>query len=295
MKTGSEGISKRSEGNIIQSESEEIIPQLNSMRRRFLESVVKVLLVLTVLGLPLSLIRILNTGLNWNHISHVCTALVVLPLFYYRKRLSDHWLLGMVLLIFAHLTMTSFLEYGIVSAGFYFATAGIFIAGTALGLRAGIISAVIHFVVISVIAYLWMTGILTFPGDVGRYILLPSVWALLAVAFIITSSVYFFSATVLFKNLRNLVTTIHSQKLEIQKQSEELTQMNKNLEDALREVRTLSGLLPICASCKKIRDDTGYWNQIEEYIIKRTDAQFTHGVCPDCAQKMLDDLEKELK
>lgn len=61
------------------------------------------------------------------------------------------------------------------------------------------------------------------------------------------------------------------------------------LSDAIANVKTLSGLLPICASCKKIRDDEGYWNQVESYISKRTDATFTHGICPDCAAKVLDD------
>jgi hypothetical protein len=56
------------------------------------------------------------------------------------------------------------------------------------------------------------------------------------------------------------------------------------LEETLANVRTLSGLLPICASCKKIRDDRGYWNQIEEYVGDHTHAQFSHGLCPDCAR-----------
>lgn len=58
------------------------------------------------------------------------------------------------------------------------------------------------------------------------------------------------------------------------------------LQDAVSKVRTLSGMLPICASCKKIRDDTGYWNQIESYIHKHSDAEFSHGICPECAEKL---------
>jgi PAS domain S-box-containing protein len=63
------------------------------------------------------------------------------------------------------------------------------------------------------------------------------------------------------------------------------------LQDALNKVRTLSGLLPICASCKKIRDDKGYWNQIESYIHKHSDAVFSHGICPDCAKRLYPDLD----
>lgn len=62
---------------------------------------------------------------------------------------------------------------------------------------------------------------------------------------------------------------------------------------ALQDVKALSGLLPICAGCKKIRDDQGYWNQLESYIDEHSDASFSHGMCPDCAEKyypgLLDD------
>ncbi len=64
------------------------------------------------------------------------------------------------------------------------------------------------------------------------------------------------------------------------------------LTHALEKVKVLSGMLPICASCKKIRDDKGYWQQIETYIHAHSDATFTHGICPDCAQKELDKLER---
>jgi DNA-binding response OmpR family regulator len=61
------------------------------------------------------------------------------------------------------------------------------------------------------------------------------------------------------------------------------------LENSLREIKTLRGFLPICASCKKIRDDKGYWNQIEAYISKHSDAKFTHGICPECFKKLYPD------
>ena len=59
---------------------------------------------------------------------------------------------------------------------------------------------------------------------------------------------------------------------------------------ALKEIKTLSGLLPICASCKKIRDDKGYWNQIEDFIQQRSDAQFSHAICPACAKQLYPEL-----
>jgi sigma-B regulation protein RsbU (phosphoserine phosphatase) len=64
----------------------------------------------------------------------------------------------------------------------------------------------------------------------------------------------------------------------------------KELQFALDNVKTLQGLIPICASCKKIRDDKGFWNQVEGYISEHTDAKFTHGICPDCAKELYGDV-----
>ncbi len=67
----------------------------------------------------------------------------------------------------------------------------------------------------------------------------------------------------------------------------------QELRQSLEKVRTLHGLLPICASCKKIRDDKGYWNQVEVYLAQHTTAEFTHGLCPDCLQKLFPDIPPE--
>lgn len=60
----------------------------------------------------------------------------------------------------------------------------------------------------------------------------------------------------------------------------------QELENALKEVKRLNGLLPICASCKKIRDDKGYWKQVENYLEEYSDAKFSHGMCPDCSENL---------
>jgi hypothetical protein len=61
-------------------------------------------------------------------------------------------------------------------------------------------------------------------------------------------------------------------------------------EKALQEVRILRGFLPICASCKKIRDDNGYWTQMEGYIRDHSEAEFSHSICPDCAKRLYPDF-----
>lgn len=66
----------------------------------------------------------------------------------------------------------------------------------------------------------------------------------------------------------------------------ERCKLKVELENSLKEIKTLQGFLPICASCKKIRDDKGYWNQIEAYISDHSEAKFTHAICPDCFKKL---------
>ena len=63
----------------------------------------------------------------------------------------------------------------------------------------------------------------------------------------------------------------------------------RDLQEAVAELKTLSGLLPICSNCKKVRDDKGYWTQIEAYIQQRSAARFSPGICPDCMEKLYPD------
>ncbi len=107
---------------------------------------------------------------------------------------------------------------------------------------------------------------------------------------------------------------LHSLKLErqVEKRTRELLEMNRQLQEeiesrkeaesnqeklicdlqqTIKEVKTLKGLLPICTSCKKIRDDTGYWNQIESYILKHSEAELSHSLCPECVKKLYPDFE----
>lgn len=77
----------------------------------------------------------------------------------------------------------------------------------------------------------------------------------------------------------------------VRRQAErQLETMVEQLKEALAKVKTLSGLLPICASCKKIRDDRGYWTQVEVYVRDHSEADFTHSICPECAAKLYPDF-----
>jgi len=73
---------------------------------------------------------------------------------------------------------------------------------------------------------------------------------------------------------------------ELMKTQQEREQLIKELQNAIADIKKLSGLVPICSSCKKIRDDKGYWTQLEAYLQEHSQAKFSHGICPDCLQKL---------
>jgi len=76
---------------------------------------------------------------------------------------------------------------------------------------------------------------------------------------------------------------------------EEREKLITELQESLLKVKTLRGLIPICASCKKIRNDKGYWDDVESYVSKHSDAVFSHGICPDCLEKLYPEQYKRLK
>jgi len=110
--------------------------------------------------------------------------------------------------------------------------------------------------------------------------------------FLTISSIYFLE--------KREAKTLSLVNIALQKEIDERRRVEKErerliseLQKALDEVNTLSGLLPICASCKKIRDDKGYWNQIESYISDRSEAEFSHGICPECAKELYPEFFKK--
>ena len=90
-------------------------------------------------------------------------------------------------------------------------------------------------------------------------------------------------AAIALQNNRNL-----DERIAAEKQREEVI---KNLNKALSQVKKLSGMLPICSHCKKIRDDKGYWNEIESYIQDHSETEFSHGICQECAKKYYPDMD----
>ncbi|MEJ2033956.1 MAG: MASE3 domain-containing protein [Deltaproteobacteria bacterium] len=145
--------------------------------------------------------------------------------------------------------------------------------------------------IISELAFTFYISNYGFSNLVGHYFKIFSFY-LIYRAIIVTGFNKPFTLT--FRELTQANTRLAAEIKNRVKAEKEREKVITELKEALAEVKTLSGLLPICASCKKVRDDRGDWNQIESYISDHSQAEFSHGICPDCARKLYPDIYSEV-
>ena len=128
---------------------------------------------------------------------------------------------------------------------------------------------------------------------------------LIAVSVTIGTAYYFEGGIELYQIIRPIVMPIiifplpaksfFDTLLKLEQAEKKLQKKNTELEKSIKEVKILEGLFPICSSCKSIRDDDGKWNEIARYIEKKSDATFSHSLCPDCFTKLYPDLKNNGK
>lgn len=99
----------------------------------------------------------------------------------------------------------------------------------------------------------------------------------------------------LYNDKKKAFAILEETNAELSRERNRIEEQKCELEKAFSKIKTLSGLLPICASCKKIRDDKGYWTEVEGYIINHSDASFTHGICPDCTLKLYPEYAERMR
>lgn len=96
----------------------------------------------------------------------------------------------------------------------------------------------------------------------------------------------------LLRSKVNVFCQLSTQRLLIQEQLQQIQAKNEALNRQLDEIKTLRGLIPICAKCKSIRDDSGFWQSIENYVSEHSEAEFSHSVCPECRDELYPDLKR---
>lgn len=128
------------------------------------------------------------------------------------------------------------------------------------------------------------------PGNVTfKDVLKYFFWVI--VSFILTCSVLVLWSLVLKQQVKKRTEKLEEEIIVRKSAEKNLADERDNLQKALEEIKTLKGLIPICSSCKSIRDDQGYWNQMEAYISQHSEAEFSHSICPNCISKLYPDMD----
>jgi hypothetical protein len=96
-----------------------------------------------------------------------------------------------------------------------------------------------------------------------------------------------------YEQLRQRVKELEAQAVEMRRQEDDRKNLVEKLQKRLAQVKGLRGIIPICSSCKKIRDDNGFWYEIELYIASKSQAEFSHSICPDCEEELYPEYTKK--
>jgi hypothetical protein len=146
---------------------------------------------------------------------------------------------------------------------------------------------------LSEIAFLMLAGMTAYEAIKQNIFPNITIWQSHIVTIVFSTVCATAASFFILRRTIRLNSTLAVKIIESQQLQKELEDAVEHLKTTLSEVKTLTGLLPICTSCKKIRDDKGYWNQIELYIKEHSEADFSHSICPECAKKLYPEFYKE--
>jgi len=187
------------------------------LRNMFLQNVAIALLLLAIFAAPASISRGIEFGWLPIHVIHLMLSVLVISAFTFRKKLKNSLLLAYAIIIFSAISLAGFVQYGIMSAGFYAALASIFVAMMGGGKRIAIYTSCIWVALISVISSFWSSGRLTFP-DAAIHMSGISTWASHITTFICIIVIFAFAASNFITSLRMLLNKLLEQKSELQQQ-----------------------------------------------------------------------------
>jgi hypothetical protein len=291
------------------------IQSINAFRS---QQVNAIFLVCVTFGLPslvILLYRIKTFGLQPLLLLQVGVYLLTAAILVSRKHLSyQSRALILVILIFL-LGIGGLLTWGLVGMGIPFLMAGCAITTVMFGSRAGILATGFSVFCIALVTLAVQCKIISFGFDLNTYAVSLLPWLLAIFGTALFTSIIVSSSGRLYNSLLDSIRALGSRtavlqltnrelereiakrqevEVELRRYEEQLEEMvdqrTRELQQALANVKMLTGMLPICAACKNIRDDEGYWHQVESYIKSHTEVEFSHGICPDCATKLYPEL-----
>ncbi|MCG8688453.1 MAG: hypothetical protein MI892_26525 [Desulfobacterales bacterium] len=233
--------------------------------------------VFTLPVLCVSLIRFFSIGWKPVFSVHIAASTFFLLIAISRKSILYHVKVTAVIALFFVLAISSALNLGMSGFLVGFLMLCVFLAIVFGGKKPAFVVYLCAAVIIFVIGILNVKGIIIPKTDIETYRTFFSSWVTTLIGFTFITGI----STLIVGEIGHLLAS----------KIEELNRVNHELQKANDEIKILSGMLPICSYCKKVKDDKGYWNQIEEYISSHSEAIFSHSICNTCAKKYYSDFD----
>lgn len=244
---------------------------------------------LSAIGYIFVLIRTLEFGWTARDIIQLFNLVVIILLAFYRRKVPMRYKAVILILLSLILGVIGFYTLGMLAGGVFFFPLAAVIAALFYSVQ------VVVTFVLSSILFICLIAI----GFVSGQIKLPFVDLLLTSythwgVYILCVTLFFVVTCVTILNYRRAIGELIA---DVIHQRNDLEKSNKELQVALDEIKILKGILPLCSFCKKIRDDQGYWEQVDIYINKFSDAEISHSICPECMEKhypeVCDDINED--
>lgn len=238
-----------------------------------------VMLLVSMLGGVASIQRFRYTGWMPIYSVHASIILAFFACWLMRNRLSFNLRVGIIMALFYVVGITGLFSFGLIGAGIWWLILCSLLASVFYSTQTGMIHGIICLGIILTAAVAVTTGLITVPFDANVYIRQPSIWLTLLIG-CVALSMFIFSA---FSTYQNAMVELLQ---EVENSKQQKIQLLAEQKKALDEIIALRSIIPICSSCRKVRDDDGFWETVDTYMHKRTDIQFSHSICPDCGERL---------
>lgn len=255
---------------------------------RLLEQIWHVVLAVSLIGGLASIQRFRYTGWLPVYSVHLFVILFYSTCWAFRKKLSFNVRVGIILFLFYLVGISGLFSFGLIGAGIWWLILCAFIANMFYSQRTGLIHVAACLCIILVAAMAVTSGVVVVPFDANRYIVQPSTWITLLVGCVGLSLLIIAAVTTYQNAILGLLQ-------EVERSKQAKTQLLEKQQQALDEIKALQSIIPICSNCRKVRDDDGFWENVEAYMHRRADIRFSHGMCPDCGQRLYGGVWNEVR
>jgi hypothetical protein len=253
------------------------------LRLKFLDRLWVGLLIVAVVAVPASVSRYFFTGWEAVYAVHSVFLCIIVTTFLLRKRLSYTVRAVIMIVMMDIAAIGGVLSFSLLGSAWWWLLMAGLLSGLLFTSRIGFVHTLLGLLFLFAVALAYSTGLLAIDFDANEYITLPASWATALLGPVLLTIFGFSAIGVFFDAARELLN-------ELDRRRQQKAKLVAELEDSLEKVKTLSGLVPICMHCKKIRDDQGFWENVEAFVGRHTNAQFSHALCQPCGVELYGEL-----